>query len=100
MMVSYPLLMVRNPTLPVENISWAQATEFAALLSKQELARGSLPVGWEIRLPTEAQWEWACRAGSATAYWWGADADTTGKVANVERHGTLIGAGVRHGNCG
>ena len=34
-------------------------------------------------LPAEAQWEWACRAGSAARHWWGAKNDTSGKVANV-----------------
>jgi formylglycine-generating enzyme len=38
---------------------------------------------WTYDLPAEAQWEWACRSGSAARYWWGPDEDTTGKVANV-----------------
>ncbi len=58
-------------TLPVENINWPDATKFAALLTERELARGSIPPGWEFRLPTEAQWEYACRAGTTTAYSFG-----------------------------
>ena len=46
--------------LPVSKVSWAQATEFCRKLSEKE--------GAAYRLPTEAEWEYACRAGTAGAY--------------------------------
>ncbi len=46
--------------LPVENVSWEDAVAFCRKLSEKE--------GAEYRLPTEAEWEYACRAGSATRY--------------------------------
>ncbi|MCU7905981.1 MAG: formylglycine-generating enzyme family protein [Candidatus Thiodiazotropha sp. (ex Epidulcina cf. delphinae)] len=67
-------VMGENPSrhegddLPVEQVSWNDCRSFIAKLGKQ------LP-GLNLVLPTEAQWEYACRAGSKTAYWWGDEMD-------------------------
>ncbi len=63
------LVMGENPShfraegdmLPVENVTWHQAHEFLERLTKRA-------PGNRFRLPTEAEWEYACRAGSGTAY--------------------------------
>mgnify|MGYP001226544808 CR=1 FL=1 len=49
---------------PVENVSWDDAQRFIARLNEQ------VP-GGDFRLPTEAEWEYACRAGTKTAFWFG-----------------------------
>ncbi|MBQ7589725.1 MAG: SUMF1/EgtB/PvdO family nonheme iron enzyme [Verrucomicrobia bacterium] len=69
----YEAVMGKNPSnfkgadLPVERVSWYDATEFCKKLTEIEKEAGRLPDGYEYTLPTEAQWECACRAGTTTA---------------------------------
>jgi formylglycine-generating enzyme required for sulfatase activity len=64
---SFPVAKVgnENADLPVENVSWNDAVEFCKKLSDLPEEKKA---GREYRLPTEAEWEYACRAGSKTAY--------------------------------
>ena len=78
-------LMGNNPShfkgskdLPVEVVSWDDAVEFCDKLNAQE----SLPSGYRYALPTEAQWEYACRAGTTTPFHFGSALN--GTAANCD----------------
>ena len=70
----YTKLVGSNPSdfkssdRPVENLSWEDAMEFCRKLTERERGAQRLPTGFVYTLPTGAQWEYACRAGTTGSY--------------------------------
>ena len=68
-------MSVNEDKQPVVNVSWEDAVAFARWMSQRS--------GKTYRLPTEAEWEYAARAGTKTTYFWGDNPDDACKYANV-----------------
>jgi formylglycine-generating enzyme required for sulfatase activity len=68
-----PSYFKNNPQNPVEQVSWNDAQAFCQKLSQI--------TGKTYRLPTEAEWEYTCRAGTTTRYYFGDDANQLGDYA-------------------
>jgi len=75
--------------LPVNRVSWLDAVEFCKALTVLAKDSGNLPENHEFRLPTEVEWEYACRAGTTTDYYFGDD------PAELHEHGWYLVNSVR-----
>jgi len=86
--------------LPMYFVSWNDAMDFCHKLNEREGAAGRLPKGYEYSLPTEAQWEYAARAGTADATYAGPNtAEALGKISwyNANVKDGYTGRAVRNG---
>ena len=81
---TWATLFASSEANPVLGVSWNDTMAFCNWLTDAERKAGRLPAGYTYTLPTEAQWEYACRAGTTTAYSFGDE--ITPKQANFRRN--------------
>jgi formylglycine-generating enzyme required for sulfatase activity len=88
---SNPSFFSADLSRPVESLSWFAASNYCSQLTLQDLTAGRISPGSHYRLPTEAEWECAARAGTSTRFYYGDDPNVTNLI-NYAWYGAIGGA--------
>ena len=83
-------------TYPAVYVNWDDATSYCVKLTEREQKAGKIPSGWSYRLPSEAEWEYACRAGTRMAFSFGEDAEVLDQYAWFNKKAGDVGANYAH----
>ncbi len=78
--------------MPVEMVSWKEAESFCYQLNQRSDAETGVLSGWTFRLPTEAEWEYACRAGKPTRFHFGDQLTDTQAIFGKQRAPSKAGS--------
>ena len=89
-----------GPRHPVECVSWHDAMKYCGRRTEQDVSSDKLPKHLSYTLPTEAQWESACRAGTSSTFYFGDDASmlTEFAVFDQNSHGRTCSVGDKRPN--